>query len=175
MRKLTFAIAVAALLISIVALLRPVFRLDDDAKNTWKSERQFPPLVFNSMAKLDCSISSTANGRQALTTVSGQGFSFDTPMLPILDGQVTVKEPGMKYKFSAFPVGTVSARFSGLGEGTITEMMAEVEVDVKHFLQPGGPGTNISFQAGKISTPMPLTLSLPVCLSATIRNAFPFG
>ena len=157
------------LLFSLVSLLRPIVRIDDEAKNTWKSERQFPPLVFNSMARLDCSISSTANGKQVLTTVSGQGFTFDTPMLPILDGKVTVKEPGMKYKFTAFPVNPVAARFSGLGEGTITEMMAEVEVDVKQFQQPGGPGTDISLRL-KTSTPMPLTSSLPASLFATTRS-----
>src|SRR5207237_1269388 len=92
-------------------------------------------------------ISSVRNGRQALKTVAGQGFTFDAPMLPIQGGTVSLREPGMRYKFESFPTGRVPARFTGLGGGTITALKTEVEVDVKRFRQPGGPGTTIRFQA----------------------------
>ena len=152
MQKLTLPLAAAALLISIVALVRPFSQKSaSPEKDSWKSERHFPPLVFTGQASLDCSISSTANGRQVMTTMSGQGFTFDTTMLPIKDGRVKLKDPGMLYKFTAFPSSPVPARFSGLGEGTITQMQAEVEVDVKHFSQPAGPGTTITFKAEDIN------------------------
>ena len=41
----------------------------------------------------------------------------------------------------AFPATTFAAKFSGLGEGTVTEMKAEVEVAVSRFKQLGGAGT----------------------------------
>src|SRR5438105_1207490 len=83
-----------------------------------------------------CTISSTTNGRQTMRTLSGQGFTFSMEMMPIKDGSVAVKRPGMHYKFSSYPTGSVPARFTGLGEGKIAEMKAEVEVDVRRFQQP---------------------------------------
>ena len=160
MQKATFVLALAAFLLAICALLRPSFPGANAApKNEapkivdrWQSERTYPPLVFTSKAWLDCSISSTENGRQAMNTVAGQGFSFDTPMLPIKDGKVKLQKPGMFYRFDAFPPRAIPARFTGLGQGTITAMKAEVEVDVKRFQQPGGPGTTIRFSAADISS-----------------------
>jgi hypothetical protein len=86
-----------------------------------------------------------------MKTVEGQGFSFDMELVATTDGKVIVQEPGMKYKFEARPGKPVPAKFNGLGEGTITEMKAEVEVDVKRFEQPGGPGTKISFNASDVN------------------------
>ena len=112
----------------------------------WKSERQYPPLIFNSKAWLDCSISSTANGRQTMSTMSGQGFTFDAAMLPIQKSKLQlVGQTGMMYKFDSFPTETVKAHFNGIGDGTITEMKSEVEVAVSRFQQPGGAGTAIHF------------------------------
>ena len=133
-------------------------------KDTWKVDRNYPPLVFTSKAYLDCSISSTNEGRQAMRTVLGPGFSFDTPMKPIKESVVKLTpaantpqtaaqgpgEPGMFYSFNAFPTGAIKADFSGLGAGAITEMKAEIAVDVARFKQPGGPGTTISFNASDI-------------------------
>src|SRR5207247_1610018 len=115
-----------------------------------KSERHYPPLVFNGQGWLDCSISSTKEGRQTMTTMSGPGFSFATAMNPIKDGVVEVKAQGMRYQFTSFPTGRVSARFGGLGDGTITEMKVEVEVDVARFTQLQGPGTTIRFNSADI-------------------------
>jgi len=86
-----------------------------------------------------------------MRTVSGQGFEFDMSMLPIEDGAVEVKSPGMRYKFTAFPSTRIPAEFKGIGTGTITQMKAEVEVDVKRFRQPAGPGTEIRFDAAEIN------------------------
>lgn len=154
MQKLTCVLSVTAFLMSLAAWLRPTLPGAQAAPRpaaSWQAIRNYPPLVFTSKAWLDCSISSTANGRQIMRTLSGQGFTFDTAMLPIKDGRVQVKKPGMLYKFDAFPTAAVPAKFNGLGEGRITEMKAEVEVDVKRFQQPGGPGTNIRFQASDIN------------------------
>jgi hypothetical protein len=78
-------LASAALLMSLIACSRSTTSNAAAPENNdpWKNERQYPPLVFNSNAWLDCSISSSANGRQAMTTTSGQGFTFDATMLPI--------------------------------------------------------------------------------------------
>lgn len=158
MQKATFLVAATALVVALVALFRPTFPgafaappANPLLRDAWHTERQYPPLIFNSKAWLDCAISSTQNGRQVMTTTSGQGFTFSTAMLPIQDGKVKLKAPGMLYKFNAFPTTAIPAHFNGLGEGTIIEMKAEVEVDVKRFQQPGGPGTNILFHASDIN------------------------
>src|SRR4051812_14626001 len=107
MQKFGLAVAFGSLLLSTLALYqtrstsafaapsRPK-ELDD---KLWRAERAYPPLVFTSRAVLDCSISSTKPGRQTMHTVSGQGFEFDMAMLPIADGAVELKSPGMRYKF----------------------------------------------------------------------------
>jgi hypothetical protein len=86
-----------------------------------------------------------------MTTTSGQGFSFVSAMKPIGKSKLEVQGQGMRYKFDAFPVAEFSASFSGLGDGTITEMKAEVEVAVTRYRQPAGAGTEISFDASDIA------------------------
>jgi hypothetical protein len=121
-------------------------------EDDWKGVRQYPPLVFNSSAWLDCSISSSENGRQVMTTLSGQGFSFDAIMLPIKSSKLQlIGHNGMMYKFDSFPSTAVKAHFSGLGDGLITEMKSEVEVSVSSFKQPDGAGTAIHFTATDIA------------------------
>lgn len=58
-------LASAALLVSLISCSRsiPVNAVTTENNDAWKSERQYPPLVFDSNAWLDCSISSSANGR----------------------------------------------------------------------------------------------------------------
>src|SRR5258706_5255805 len=146
-------VASIALLVSLIACSRsaPSGAAAIENNDPWKSERQYPPLVFNSNAWLDCSISSTANGRQIMNTTSGQGFTFDTTMLPIEKSKLQViGQSGMKYKFDSFPTAAVKARFTGLGDGLITEMKSEVEVAVARYSQPGGAGTAIHFTAADI-------------------------
>src|SRR5437016_1437200 len=79
MQKLTFWMAAIALLLGGVALLRPISPPAAHAqagRDNWRTERTYPPLVFTSKAWLDCTISSTRNGRQTMRTTSGQGFTF---------------------------------------------------------------------------------------------------
>jgi len=143
-------------------------------KNPWEDIRNYPPLVFTSKATLDCSISSTNVGRQVMKTTAGAGLSFDAPMLPIKGGLVKVKNPGMMYKFTAFPTSTVKAHFAGLGDGAITEMQVEVEVDVKRFDQPGGPGTTITFSATDITADAAYVEYTGVFVRDSDRKVFPF-
>src|SRR5579872_106888 len=150
MRRITPVLAILALAVSLFTLAKSSGFVVH-AGDSWQEERNYPPLVFTSRATLDCNISSTANGRQVMKTVAGSGFDFDAVMLPIKDGKVNVKTPGMMYKFEAFPESALKAHFGGIGDGTITEMKAEVEVDVKRYSQPGGPGTNITFSAADIN------------------------
>ena len=175
MQKATLAVAIAALMVAVWALMRPApTPAYAQATDPWRSERTYPPLVFHSRATLDCAISSTKNGRQVMTTVGGQGFTFDTPMLPIHDGSVKVQEPGMHYKFNAFPTGPILANFQGLGRGTITAMKAEVEVDVKRFQQPGGAGTDIKFQAADINSDGAYVEFTGVFIRKADNKPFPF-
>ena len=177
MQKATLVLAIAALLVSVIALLRPpvpIVHAQTPPTDAWQSERNYPPLVFHSRATLDCAISSTKNGRQTMTTVSGQGFTFDTPMQPIKDSSVKVQEPGMYYKFNAFPTAAIPAAFQGLGRGTITAMKAEVEVDVKRYRQPGGPGTDIKFQAADINADGAYVEFTGVFVRASDSKRFPF-
>ncbi len=178
MDKTTRFAALAALTFSLIALFRPSLLpgalAAGHGKDAWQTERQFPPLVFSSTAWLDCSISSKRNGRQIMKTLSGQGFNFDAAMLPIQGGLVKLKNPGMLYKFNAFPTTSVPATFTGLGAGSITEMKAEVEVDVRHYLQPGGPGTEIRFQAADISPNSAYVEFTGVFVRKTDSKRFPF-
>jgi hypothetical protein len=177
MQRLTLSIASLALVMACVGLVRPVLPPAAHAQfggDKWRDERAYPPLVFTSKAWLDCSISSTKRGRQTLRTTSGQGFTFDMEMLPIKDGQVNLKSPGMMYKFNAFPSHRVPARFSGLGEGTITMMKAEVEVDVKRFQQPGGPGTEIKFTGADMNPDSAYVEFTGLFVRSSDRKRFPF-
>jgi hypothetical protein len=166
-----------ALLVSLIACSRsaPLISLAQEKGDPWKEERQYPPLVFNSNAWLDCSISSTANGRQLMTTTAGQGFSFDATMLPLQKSELRViGQSGMKYKFDSFPTAAVKARFTGLGEGMITEMKSEVEVAVSRFTQPGGAGTAIRFTAADITTDSAYVEFTGVFVRTSDAKRFPF-
>jgi len=171
-------LSLAAFLLSLLSLTRSgairAFSAAEDG-DTWKSVRQYPPLVFNSMAWLDCSISSTANGRQVMTTTSGQGFTFDATMLPITKSSLKLtNQKGMLYKFDSFPTAAVRAKFNGLGEGTIVEMKAEVEVAVSRFSQAGGPGTAIHFTAADIAPDSAYVEFTGVFVRASDHKPFPF-
>jgi hypothetical protein len=178
--KLSLLMALAAIAISIISVTRPRIiqdmggRVIAAAGSTWEDERNYPPLVFTSKATLDCSISSTDKGRQVMKTVSGTGFSFDAVMLPITDGKVKINGPGMKYKFTAFPATTVASQLSGIGNGAITEMKAEVEVDAKRFAQPAGPGTAIRFSARDISSDAAYVEFTGVFVRESDHKRFPF-
>src|SRR5690348_14460766 len=132
MQRLSVLVSLTAMAFAVIALLRSDAIPSAGAADpdTWRAERTYPPLVFSSRAWLDCAISSTAMGRQEMRTTSGQGFNFVTRMKPIKKSLVELKGRGMRYKFDAFPAAAVPASFVGLGQGTITAMKAEVEVDV---------------------------------------------
>jgi hypothetical protein len=172
-------VSIAALLVSLAAYSRggvpkPSAQNADD----WKAERQYPPLVFNSSAWLDCAISSSANGKQVMTTTSGQGFTFDAVMLPIKSSKLQLisqnGQNGMKYKFDSFPNAAVKAHFTGLGDGMITEMKSEVEVSVLRFAQPGGAGTAIHFTAADIAADSAYVEFTGVFVRSSDHKAFPF-
>jgi hypothetical protein len=178
----TTFLATAALMLSLLSLLRgesSKAALAAEPEDSWRIQRQYPPLVFSSKAFLECSISSTATGRQAMTTASGQGFTFDTPMLPLKKSELQLirqsgPQPGMMYKFDAFPAAAFKARFSGLGEGTIIEMKSEVEVSVSRFSQAGGPGTAIHFTAAGIAPDSAYVEFTGVFVRTSDRKPFPF-
>jgi hypothetical protein len=176
-QNLAIYLASTALLVSLIACSRsvPVGAAGEEKSDSWKSERQYPPLVFNSNAWLDCSISSSANGRQIMNTTSGQGFTFDAAMLPIEKSKLQViGQSGMKYKFDSFPTTAVKARFTGLGEGLITEMKSEVEVAVARFSQPGGAGTAIHFTGADISADSAYVEFTGVFVRTSDNKRFPF-
>src|SRR6266403_2914790 len=163
-------LAFAALLMSLIACSRSTTSnaAAPDNNDPWKNERQYPPLVFNSSAWLDCSISSSANGRQAMTTTSGQGFTFDATMLPIEKSKLQlIGQSGMKYKFDSFPVAAVKARFTGLGDGTITEMKTEVEVASLASRNRTARGRPSTSQPPILPRTQP-TLSSPECSSEPV-------
>jgi hypothetical protein len=170
-------LASTALLVSLISCSRsiPANAVADENNDPWKNERQYPPLVFNSSAWLDCSISSSANGRQVMNTTSGQGFTFDATMLPIEKSKLQViGQTGMKYKFDSYPAAAVKARFSGLGDGLITEMKSEVEVAVARFSQPGGAGTAIHFTATDITADSAYVEFTGVFVRTSDNKRFPF-
>jgi hypothetical protein len=176
-RNWAMYLSIAALIVSLAAFSRsnspnPSAQNNDD---DWKAIRQYPPLVFNSTAWLDCSISSTENGKQVMTTLSGQGFSFDAIMLPIKSSKLQLTgQNGMMYKFDSFPSAAVKARFSGLGEGLITEMKSEVEVSVSTFKQPSGAGTAIHFAAPDIAADSAYVEFTGVFVRTSDRKSFPY-
>jgi hypothetical protein len=176
MQKLTFWIAVVALALAAVSLFRPVDigfpRGHEPSSST--AQRQYPPLVFSSTATLDCSISSTSAGRQVMTTVSGQGFTFDAAMKPIVGGKVKLQGSGMHYEFNAYPDQPVPATFTGVGPGKITMFKGEVQVDVLRFSQPGGPGTSIHFTAADMDPNGAYVEFTGVFVRDRDNKAFPF-
>lgn len=176
MQRLSVIVSLTAMAVSLIAILRsaalPMAGAADP--DTWRAERTYPPLVFTSTAWLDCSISSTANGRQEMRTTSGQGFSFATPMKPIKKSLLELIGHGMRYKFDAFPSTTVPAAFTGLGKGAITSMKAEVEVDVRRYRQTGGPGTTIRFSAGDIRPDSAYVEFTGVFVRSADKKRFPF-
>jgi hypothetical protein len=170
-------LASAALVVAVISFSRSPSKvvLAQETNDSWKRERQYPPLVFNSNAWLDCSISSTANGRQVMSTTSGQGFTFDAPMLPIQNSKLQlIGQTGMMYKFDSFPAMAVKARFTGLGDGMITEMKSEVEVSVSRFKQPEGRGTAIHFTAADISADSAYVEFTGVFVRTRDHKPFPF-
>lgn len=171
-------LASAALLISLAAVIRSnpsAVQAAPANEDSWRNERQYPPLVFSSKAWLDCSISSSANGRQTMSTLSGQGFTFDAAMLPIQKSKLQlVGNGGMMYKFDSFPTAAVKAHFNGIGDGTITEMKSEVEVGVSRFEQPGGPGTAIHFTAADITADSAYVEFTGVFVRTSDSKRFPF-
>jgi hypothetical protein len=176
-QNLAIYLASAALLISLISCARsiPVAAVTNESDDFWRNERQYPPLVFNSTAWLDCSISSTANGRQIMNTTAGQGFTFDAVMLPIATSKLQViGQSGMKYKFDSFPTAAVKAHFTGLGDGFITEMKSEVEVAVSRYSQAGGPGTAIHFNATDIAADSAYVEFTGLFVRAGDNKRFPF-
>lgn len=170
-------LSIAALIVSLASFSRsnPPNPSAQNSDDNWKSERQYPPLVFNSAAWLDCSISSSENGRQVMTTTSGQGFSFDATMLPIKSSKLQlIGQTGMMYKFDSFPSAAVKAHFTGLGDGMITEMKSEVEVSVSRFKQPDGAGTAIHFTATDIAADSAYVEFTGVFIRTSDRKPFPF-
>src|SRR6201984_1871101 len=148
-----FAIYLAglALVVALASFGRSPNPSANENNDSWKNERQYPPRVFTSNSWLDCSISSSANGRQVMTTTSGQGFTFDATMLPLQHGKLQLQgQTAMMYKCESFPTAAVKAHFTGLGDGMITEMKSEVEVSVARFKQPAGAGTAVHFTAAGI-------------------------
>jgi hypothetical protein len=81
-------LAAVALVVALASFGRSPNPSANENNDSWKNERQYPPLVFTSNSWLDCSISSSANGRQVMTTTSGQGFTFDATMLPLQNGKL---------------------------------------------------------------------------------------
>jgi hypothetical protein len=148
--------------------------VDAHPPDDWKAQRTYPPLVFSSEAYLHCSISSTKTGQQTMTTTSGQGFTFSSTMKPIGKSELELRGKGMRYKFDAFPTGPFPATFSGLGEGTVATMKAEVEVAVSRFQQPAGAGTEISFDASDIMADAAYVEFTGLWVRKTDGKHFPF-
>ena len=176
-QNLAIYLAAVALVVSLASFGRsnsPNSSAHED-NDSWKSERQYPPLVFSSSSWLDCSISSSANGRQIMTTTSGQGFTFDAIMLPLQNGKLQLRgQTGMMYKFESFPTAAVKAHFTGLCDGMITEMKSEVEVSVARFKQPDGAGTAIHFTAADIAADSAYVEFTGVFVRTSDRKPFPF-
>ena len=143
-------------------------------QDAWAAQRNYPPLVFASQAFLQCDISATQAGRQVMTTTTGQGFSFDSVMSPIGKSLLQLRGQGMRYKFDAFPAAAFPAKFSGLGDGTVTAMKAEVEVSVQKFKQAGGAGTEITFDAGDITADAAYVEFTGVWVRTSDGKRFPF-
>jgi hypothetical protein len=168
-------LAAVALVVALASFGRSPNPSANENNDSWKNERQYPPLVFTSNSWLDCSISSSANGRQVMTTTSGQGFTFDATMLPLQNGKLQVRgQTGMMYKFESFPTAAVKAHFTGLGDGMITEMKSEVEVSVARFKQPAGAGTAIHFTAADIAADSAYVEFTGVFVRTSDQKPFPF-
>ncbi len=167
MRNFTSLIAVAALVVAICTISSACFR------SSGRVARLSAPYFYRpSIARVLHFLNQTRPADNAL--MAGQGFEFDMSMAPIKDGLIQVQKPGMRYKFTAFPASRAPAKFKGLGKGTIVEMKTEVEVDVRRFQQPGGPGTEIRFNAVDINGDAAYVEFTGLFVRASDNKNFPF-
>jgi hypothetical protein len=96
-------------------------------------------------------------------------------MLPLQNGKLQLQgQTGMMYEFESFPTAAVKARFTGLGDGMITEMKSEVEVSVARFKQPAGAGTAIHFTAADIAADSAHVEFTGVFVRTSDHKPFPF-
>jgi hypothetical protein len=108
-----------------------------------------PPAVLTGQAVLHCTISSTKNGSQKLELRGGQGLAFDVSVSPIVDGVVETLGPekGGTYRFTSHLAGPGTGQVSGVGPVTFEELDTKVNVELEHYQQPGGAGTELTFSS----------------------------
>jgi hypothetical protein len=106
-----------------------------------------PPSVLTGDGHLDCTISSKQNGHQKLAITGGQGLEFDIAVSPIVDGVVQTRGPehGGSYRFTSHLVGAGKGTLSGVGAVELDSLDTKVNVEMKRYQQPGGPGTELTF------------------------------
>lgn len=142
------AVALAALVIALLALVVSLIGL------TRSNDRPVadPPIVLQGKGFLQCSISSTSNGVQELTIVSGAGPALKATVAPIRDGIVEFASDGSaEYKFSTSLVEPTKMTIEGLGSGTLESMEIEVKIRVSKVDQPGGDGKEFTFGPDALS------------------------
>ncbi|MFZ5892367.1 MAG: hypothetical protein ACOY0T_15010 [Myxococcota bacterium] len=110
---------------------------------------QMPPTVLSGSARLECSISSSENGRQRLAVAEGQGLAFDVLVSPIVDGTVETQRGSnsASYQFTSHLAKPGAGTLAGVGTVRIERLETRVEVHMNRYDQPGGPGTVLSFRA----------------------------
>lgn len=112
-----------------------------------------PPAVLTGEGELHCTIDARANGHQRLEITSGGGLEFDAVVSPIVDGMVTTNGPdkGGAYRFTSHLAGPAKGKLPGTGDVEIDELETKVAVEMNHYQQPGGRGTNLTFTSGDMS------------------------
>lgn len=106
-----------------------------------------PPLIHSGVGHLDCTISARDNGTQRLVIKQGTGLEFDVVVSPIVDGTVhtTGPERGGSYRFTSHLAKVGRGELAGVGPVVIEELETRVNVEMKRYSQPGGPGTKLTF------------------------------
>ena len=117
------------------------------------ADADFPPAVLSGEAELQCTISSSSNGHQTLRLTSGQGLEFDAVVSPIVDGVVEAHGPehGGSYRFTSHLVDGAKGTLSGVGAISLDTLETKVNVAMDRYKQPGGPGTELSFEAADMA------------------------
>jgi hypothetical protein len=106
-----------------------------------------PPVIHTGEGHLDCSISAQENGRQKLSIQQGTGLEFEVAVSPIVDGTIQTKGPekGGAYRFTSHLAAPGKGALAGVGPVTIDALETKVNVEMKRYQQPGGPGTLLTF------------------------------
>lgn len=176
MQKATFALALVSFMLSAWALLRPIFPTSPlvPVEATQPVERIYPPLILVGSSWLECAAAPTRGGRLVLHMTSGQGFDFNTPLLPLKKPKVSLQGAALVDEFNAFPAATIATCLKGIGDGTITAMKVEIWFNLRRYHLSSQSKRNIHFDVAASGSDPPYIELTGIFVRRVDGKRFPF-